>query len=118
MSEPQVQATHYEVTLVPREQANGRWYIVHVAHHGRGKWIVYREHCELGETKSELRCLAADGTWFVPEDPFWFSAPAYDLETALRLAREAAPKVMVGSLTAAEAVARAAAGQPENRRTP
>lgn len=109
MSEPQVRATHYEVTLVPRERANGRWYIVHVASHGHGKWIVYREHCEVGQTKPGLHCLAADGTWFVPDDPSWFSAPAYELEEALRLAKEAAPGVVVAGRSAAEEAAHEAA---------
>lgn len=106
MSEPQVRATHYEVTLVPREQANGRWYIVHVASHGRGRWIVYREHCEVGQTKPELHCLGPDGAWFVPDDPSWFNAPNYELEEALALARDAAPNVVVAGLSAAEEAAR------------
>jgi hypothetical protein len=105
MSEPQVKATHYEVTAVPDNEANHRWYIVHVAHHGRGRWIIYREHCEVGQTKPELHCLAADGTWFVPEDPSWFGAPSYELEEALRLARDVAPRLVVAGQSAAEVAA-------------
>jgi hypothetical protein len=108
MSEPQVRATHYEVTLVPRELANGRWYTVHVKSHGRGKWIVYREHCEVGQPVPTLYCLGPDGAWFVPDDPSWFNAPDYELEEALTLARVAAPNVVVAGLSAAEEAAREA----------
>ena len=111
MSEPQVRATHYEVSLLSELFPNGRWYKVHVAYHGRGKWIVYREHCKVGEVKPELHCLGPDGKWFVPEDPSWFSVPAYELGEALRLAREAAPGVVVAGRSAAEEAVREGARQ-------
>lgn len=106
---PSVRATHYEVSLVPRTHSNGRWYTVHVAHHGRGRWVVYRDSCAVGSTAPNRYCLAADGTWFMPEDPSWFGAPTYGLEEALRLAREAAPHVVVAGRSAADVAAGLAA---------
>lgn len=117
MSEPQVRATHYEVSLLSELSPNGRWYKVHVASHGRGKWIVYREHCEVGQVKPELHCLAPDGTWFAPEDPSWFAAPSYELEEALRLARAAAPHVVVAGQSAAEVAASAGPVRPDEEPT-
>lgn len=99
---PSVQATHYEVTLVPRTHANGRWYTVHVQHHGHGRWVVYRDSCAVGGAIPSRYCLAADGTWFEPDDPSWFGAPTYELEEALALAREAAPLVVVAGRSAIE----------------
>ena len=113
-----VRATHYQVSLVPENLADRRWYTIHVHYHGRGKWIVYVERHNPAASVPDLHWLEADGTWATSDDQSLFDVPEYDLETALRLAQEAAPKVTVGSLTAAEVVARAAAGQPEDRRTP
>lgn len=99
---PSVRATHYEVSLVPRTHANGRWYTVHVQHHGHGRWVVYRESYAAVSAVLGQYCLAADGTWFIPDDPSWFGAPTYELEEALALAREAAPLVVVAGRSAIE----------------
>lgn len=95
----------YEVSILPEADINYPVYALAVEYRGAGRWAVVRHGS----------CLGADGTWEFGVKPYdrddaWLNAHRFDLETALRLAEEAAPKVIVNGITAAEVAARAAEG--------
>jgi hypothetical protein len=84
---PTVQPTAYRVSLLPEDDVNRQ-----------GRWAV---------TNGDA-CLGADGTWADGVKPHgrgasWLTAHRFDLDTALRLAQAAAPKVTVNGRTAADA---------------
>lgn len=105
---PTVKATHYEVSCLPEENVNARHFTLRVEYRGRDRWAVTDGH----------DCLSKDGTWSYESIPSnreddWLAAHRFDLDTALRLAKEAAPKVTVNGYTVADALAMTAArGEP------
>ncbi|WP_331763146.1 hypothetical protein OG571_47390 (plasmid) [Streptomyces sp. NBC_01369] len=96
-----VQATEYAVSLLPEGDINRHVFAITVEYRGVGQWAVTRHGF----------CLGADGEWAQGVKPYdrgddWLSAHRFDLDTALRLAREAAPHVVVNGHTAADAYRR------------
>ncbi len=103
MAEIKPEVTAYTVCAVPPDEAGNHLSFeikVERAHHS-GTWAVRR----MG------RCLGADGTWDWEPLPSsreddWLEAHRFNLDTALRLAVEAAPHVVVNGVSAAGAAAR------------
>jgi hypothetical protein len=99
-----VQPTVYTVTLFPDDPMWSSVYELTVAHRDRGRWAV----CRMGQ------CLSIDGQWHVEPSPSnrdddWLASHRFDLDTALSMAREAAPNIRVNGRTARD-VARAREG--------
>ena len=92
-----VRPTRYEASLLPESNINYPAYVVGIEYRGAGLWSVVRH----GE------CLDTDGRWSWESRPSeredeWIAAHRFNLDTALRLARQAAPHVRVGPRTAAD----------------
>lgn len=101
MSEPQVRVTRYEVSVLPGDDVNYPLYVLAVEARGAGRWAVVRHR----------QCLGVDGEWSWESVPSeredeWLAAHRFDLDTALRLARESAPGVIVNGMTAARVLER------------
>ncbi|MFG3046295.1 hypothetical protein ACGFZR_15365 [Streptomyces sp. NPDC048241] len=104
--EATVQITRYEVSVLPADDINRHVFTINVEYRGDGRWAVVRHQ----------RCLNAAGEWSWESIPSereddWLAAHRFDETTALRLAREAAPHIVVNGHTAADAVAHKQ-GQP------
>ncbi len=122
-TDPVVQAVRYTVNAVPEDSSpDAHVFEITVERRRGGLWTAIRHH----------RYLGRDGTWtHGPDWPVgnpgsrepvtdaecvgyhsaqeeWLADTRYDLETALKLAREAAPHVTVNGLTPAAALARIA----------
>ncbi|MGK5628566.1 hypothetical protein [Streptomyces sp. URMC 123] len=94
---PTVQATRYTVSCLPEDDVNARHYEITVEYRGGGRWAVTRFST----------CLGVDGTWALGIKPYdrgddWLDAHRFDLDTALHLAKKAAPSVTVNDVTAAD----------------
>lgn len=97
---PIVRPRAYTVSLLPEDDVNYKHYLVLVEKQDRYGWTVHDGHC----------CLNRDGTWnhrdagisVYGRDDAWIAAHRFDRETALQLAREAAPHVEVNGRTAAQ----------------
>lgn len=99
--EPTVQATTYEVSLLPGEDINQHLFAIEVQYRGDGRWAVVHHGY----------CLGADGDWDFGVKEYdrgdaWLDSHRFDLDTALALAKEHAPKVTVNGQTAADAYRR------------
>lgn len=97
--EPTVQATRYTVNCLPENGIDSHVFEITVEYRGRGLWAV----------KRHSQCLAADGTWDWEMRPSereddWLAEHRFDLDTALKLAKEAAPKVTVNGFTVTDAL--------------
>jgi hypothetical protein len=93
--EPIVTVTRYIVTCVPPDAAPDAHVWAYTVEQGRdGRWTAGRSG----------RWLTADGTR-VAACSESYEVCAHDLETALRLAREEAPRVRVGRRSVADALA-------------
>ena len=108
MSEPRVTVTSYEVTIWPEDCSgmDSAIYCCSVVHSGYGNWSVRR-----GSASSGAPVLGIDRQWWrerLPSDRTRreLAEHRFDLETALKLAREMAPRVELNGLTAEEALAR------------
>jgi hypothetical protein len=83
---------HFEVTVEWR--GDGRWAVMHMGY-----------------------CLGLDGDWEYESIPSerrdeWLATHRFDLDTALRLAREAAPEVTVNGWTVERVLRDEAGGTP------
>jgi hypothetical protein len=92
-----VQATEYVVSVLPDDDINRHVFAITVELRGVGQWAVTRHGS----------CLGADGTWDEGVKPHdrgddWLNTHRFNLDTALRLARGAAPHVVVNGRTATE----------------
>lgn len=99
--EPIVQPTEFEVNCLPEDGIDSHVFALTVRYRGEGRWAVQR---------GEHACLGADGEWANGIKPYgrgdgWLAAHRFDLDTALRLAKEHAPKVTVNGFTVADALA-------------
>lgn len=108
--EPVVQAVEYTVNCVPEDDLDSHVFEIRVQYRGNGRYAVIR----MGS------CLGADGTWDQGIKEYdrgdaWLDAHRFDLDTALRLAKEAAPLVTVNGHTVADAL-RMQAKRAENGR--
>ncbi|MFE5853566.1 hypothetical protein ACFQ61_10180 [Streptomyces sp. NPDC056500] len=99
------QATEYEVSILPEDSLDSHLFTITVQYRGKGLWAVTHHDW----------CLGSDGTWERGVKEYdrgdaWLAAHRFDLDTALRLARSAAPHVVVNGITALIAYQRAAEG--------
>ncbi|MEU6057959.1 hypothetical protein [Streptomyces sp. NPDC047097] len=99
--EPIVQATRYEVSILPAGDINYSVFVLAVEWRGGDRWAVVRHR----------ECLAADGNWSWESLPSeredeWLAKHRFDLDTALALAREHAPRIWVNGHTALDAYRR------------
>jgi hypothetical protein len=90
--EPEVRVTRYEVSCIPRDDINATLFTVYVKQTGDGLWIA----------TDNKRCLNAVGEWVVDRSGRYVS---HDKDTALRLARAAAPGMTAYGHTVADALA-------------
>lgn len=95
-----VRPSQFEVSVLPEDDINYPHYVVTVEARGAGRWAVVRHR----------QCLGADGEWSWESIPSereddWLATHRFDLETAQRLAIEAAPSVYVNGRTAAQVLA-------------
>jgi hypothetical protein len=100
-----VQATEYTVSCLPADDIEGHLFGITVQYRGAGRWAVVHHGS----------CLGTDGDWDFGVKEYdrgddWLDAHRFDEETALRLAKAAAPSVTVNGITAVEALRRRAAG--------
>jgi len=97
VAEPRVEVTRYTVSLFPADSPQRYLYDIAVEERTPGKWAV----CWMRQ------CFGADGEWDVDypagRDAAWLELHRFDRDTALRLAKLAAPHVVAGDRTAAEA---------------
>jgi len=105
--EPRVQPTGYTVTCYPHEDINAEVFSIQVEYTGHDRWAVRLRGS---------RCLAVDGQWEwepIPSerDDEWLAEHRFDLDTALRLAKEQAPHVTVNGITVQQALERHEARQ-------
>ena len=97
--------TRFEVTCVP-ESVHPLDYVfsIHVEYRGHDLWAVLKRS----------RCLSKSGEWEHEPQPSsreddWLAEHRFDLDTAMELAREQAPKVTVNGHTVADVLAKHAA---------
>ncbi|MGW1938993.1 hypothetical protein [Streptomyces goshikiensis] len=116
VGQPTVTPSRYLVSCLPEGRDPGYQFTIQVVYCGRDRWAV----------RNRTRDLGADGTWawgftwsgegvepatdaemdhYEAELAAWVEAHRFDLETALRLAREQAPLLTSGGLTVADALA-------------
>ena len=93
------QATRYLVSCLPEEQADRYLFALQVEYRGSDRWAVTRH----GE------CLNRDGNWDWEHRPSeredeWLAEHRFDLDTALDLAKAAAPLITVNGFTVADAL--------------
>lgn len=86
--EPRVQATRYEVNLLPENADPSGIYAVTVEYRGDDRWAVLRHSL----------CLSTSGRWdrernTSEREDDWLDAHRFDLDTALRLAAEQAADI-------------------------
>lgn len=117
MPEPIVQVTEYAVSCLPESHPDAHCWTIRVEYRGEGRWAVTDRH----------RYLSAAGNWShgymwrdgskepVTDEEYaecsagmdaWTAEHRHDLDTALRLAREAAPLMTVNGWTVEAALAR------------
>lgn len=93
-----VQATRYEVSILPEGDINRSVFTINVEYRGDGRWAAVRH----GE------CLNSVGEWSYEmrpseRDDAWLDEHRFDLGDALRLAKAAAPHLRVNGHTAIDA---------------
>lgn len=101
---PEVRPTRYEVSCIPPDDINARGFTLTVEYRGRDLWAVLNNPF----------CLSRDGEWDYEMRPSereddWLAAHRFDLDTALKLAREHAPEMTCNGWTVADALAARAA---------
>lgn len=100
--EPRVLATSYTVSCLPYDDIDSEAFSIQVDYAGHGRWAVRLRGS---------RCLAADGRWDwepIPSERTdeWLAKYRFDLDTAIRLAKEQAPRVTVNGHTVEQVLAR------------
>lgn len=101
--EPSVLPTAYVISCLPEGHDERFMYTVQVRYRGDGLYAV----------KHTLRCYGTDGTWeYEPDfdeddeaEDAWLKAHRFDHDTALRIAREQAPRLTYRGRTVADALA-------------
>lgn len=91
----------YLVSCLPEDHDERGLFTLQVEYRGRDLWAV---------TNGSGSCLSRQGTWDFEHIPSertdeWLASHRFDLDTALRLAREAAPLVTVNGFTVSDAIA-------------
>ncbi|WP_093803942.1 hypothetical protein [Streptomyces sp. Wb2n-11] len=98
---PTVKAVEYTVNCVPDDGIDGNLFEIRVQYRGAERYAV---------TRHGQQCLGADGTWDQGVKEYdrgldWLNAHRFDLDTALEMAKQAAPFVTVNGFTVADAIA-------------
>lgn len=97
--EPTVRPTAYLVSCLPPESLNYKAFSIEVVRRNGDRFAVLHNG----------RCLDSNGTWgYAPMPPRtdeWIATHRFDLETALRLAKEQAPLIEVNGYTIADVLA-------------
>ncbi|TGA83458.1 hypothetical protein, partial [Streptomyces sp. MZ04] len=93
-----VQATRYEVSILPEGDINRSLFTINVEYRGDDRWAVVRHR----------DCLNAAGEWSYELRPSereddWLDQRRFDLGTALDLAKKAAPHIVVNGHTPLDA---------------
>jgi hypothetical protein len=108
-----VTPTAYEVSCLPAADEFDLW-TIRVELRGHGRWSV----------RHNAKTFGVDGMWsFGPRDDedatAWVTEHRFDLDTALRLAQEHAPRVRVNGMTPADVLPRPATGAatPDTKET-
>lgn len=97
-----VQATRYTVNCVPADLVpDAHVFEIAVEWRGNDRWAVVRHG----------QCLDRKGRWSWESLPSsrtdeWLARHRFDFDTALELAKQAAPEVIVNGMTPAQAIAR------------
>ncbi|MFF7795604.1 hypothetical protein [Streptomyces sp. NPDC007991] len=97
--EPTVQATHYSVNCLPEDGIDSHVFEITVEYRGRNLWAV----------KRHSQVLGADGVWDYEmrpseRDDDWLAGHRFDLDTALKLAKQQTPLVTVNGHTVSDAL--------------
>ena len=103
--EAEVLPTVFVVSCLPEGHDDRFTYTVRVQYRGKGKYTV----------RNGLRYADAEGAWLYEPDfdegdsaeEQWFAARRFDLDDALRLARQLAPTLTYGGRTVADVLAEA-----------
>lgn len=100
--EATIQPTEYTVNCLNGEYLDNHLFEVRVQYRGAGRYAVIR---------GGQMCLGADGTWDYGVKEYdrgddWLNAHRFDLDTALKLAKEQARLVTVNGHTVSDALAR------------
>ncbi|MFF7335378.1 hypothetical protein [Streptomyces sp. NPDC008150] len=95
-----VRAVEFTVNCVPGDDLDQHLFELRVQYRGNDRYAVIRG----GDM-----CLGVDGTWDYGVKEYdrgdaWLNAHRFDLDTALRLAREHAPLVTVNGHTVTDAI--------------
>lgn len=106
--EPIVQATRYTVNCLPEDGIDSHVFEITVEYRGNDRWAV----------KRHSQVLGSDGTWDYEMRPSareddWLAEHRFDLDTALKLAKEQAPQVTVNGFTVTDALRMAAERRTE-----
>jgi hypothetical protein len=97
--EPVVRATQYAVNCLPEDGIDSHVFEITVEYRGNDRWAV----------KRHSQCLDINGVWDWEMRPSereddWLDTHRFDLDTALRLAKEQAPLVTVNGHTVTDAL--------------
>lgn len=103
MDDVRVEATTYTVSLLPFDHIDAGSFSITVEQRSQDRWAVLHHRW----------CLGSDGEWDYEMQPSsreddWLATHRFDLDTALALAKEAAPKLTVNGRSAGEVASRAA----------
>ncbi|WP_189160936.1 hypothetical protein [Sphaerisporangium melleum] len=103
-------ATRYEVSCLPVDHRERRHFTLTVEYRGRGLWAV----------SDGFEVLGKDGTW--DHEPLsssreedWIAAHRFDLDTALEIAKKAAPHITINGFTVEKVLADIAAREAAER---
>ncbi|WP_141704157.1 hypothetical protein [Planobispora rosea] len=100
MNEPTVRPTRYDVTCLPPDDINTHSYTITVEYRGHDRWAVLDGPYALdanGDADYEPRPSERDDEWLATH--------RFDLDTALAIAKKAAPLMTVNGQTVEQALA-------------
>lgn len=97
--EPITKPTAYSVNCLPEDHIDSHVFEITVEYRSRNRWAV----------KRHSQVLGADGQWDYEMRPSereddWLDNHRFDLDTALKLAKEQAPLITVNGFTVADAL--------------
>lgn len=101
--EATARATEYTVSCLPEDDIDSQVFGITVQYRGGGRWAVIHHSS----------CLGADGTWEFGVKEYdrgeaWMDAHRFDLDTALALAKAAAPHIVINGHTVTDVLNRRA----------
>lgn len=124
MPEPTVRVTRYEVSCLPPDDINTPAFTITVEWRGEDRWAVMRNgaYYNLHGKKSWGVHWEDDREPVTDEEiaayarahEAWLAEHRFDEQTALRIAREQAPRIVVGPWTVEKVLADIAAGEADD----